>query len=147
MSCINIGIPNEFVCLSRTGKTGKLPPVPPIFVNLVQISLYKLVGVNLIPKELVGADFFAKMRVKFQNASKKVDYPTDPLTIFVYNLKNNFFLLFQWIELFAIFFIVLYFTQILLMNCCVFTELTLCGCTSNSRRHRFDCTETYEPEV
>ena len=61
------------VCLSyRSGKQGKLPKVPEEFVNLVRISLYKLVGVHLVPKELVCPEFFHKLRIKFQNASKRV---------------------------------------------------------------------------
>lgn len=46
--------------------------MPPILVNLIHVSLYKLVGVMLVPKELVGPEFYAKVRVRFQNFSKKV---------------------------------------------------------------------------
>ena len=49
-----------------------LPDVPPCFVNSVHVTLYKLVGVQLLAKDLVTPDFFQKMRVRFQNASKKV---------------------------------------------------------------------------
>ena len=49
-----------------------LPDVPPCFVNLVYVTLYKLVGVQLIPKDLVTPEFFTKIRVRFQNSSKKV---------------------------------------------------------------------------
>lgn len=51
-----------------------LPDVPQCFVNLVHVTLYKLVGAQLIPKEVLFPDFFAKIRVRFQNASKKVNY-------------------------------------------------------------------------
>ena len=58
------------IVVLRNGKAGRFPPVPNDFVNLVHVSLYKLVGVMLIPKELVCCDFFQKLRVKFQNAKK-----------------------------------------------------------------------------
>lgn len=51
-----------------------MPVVPPAFVQLVHVTLYKLVGVQLISKDLVSTEFFQKLRVRFQNASKKVTY-------------------------------------------------------------------------
>ena len=54
----------------RNGKSGRFPPIPNEFVNLTHVSLYKLVGVMLIPMELVSSEFFHKLRVKFQNAKK-----------------------------------------------------------------------------
>ena len=66
---------NVFIAFRNSGKCGKkpLPVVPGEFVNLVHVTLYKLVGANLIPKELVGPEFFAKVKTRFQNSSKKVN--------------------------------------------------------------------------
>lgn len=58
------------ILIRPSGKKGNLPAVPDVFVNLVHITLYKLVGGLLIPKELVCHELFFKMRIKFQNASK-----------------------------------------------------------------------------
>ena len=39
---------------------------------MIHITLYKLVGVLLIPKELIGPEFFTKVSVRFRNFTKKV---------------------------------------------------------------------------
>ena len=51
-----------------------LPAVPTAFVQILEITLQKLVAANLIDKQLSGPSFFCKMRVKFSNATKKVLY-------------------------------------------------------------------------
>lgn len=62
-------------CTGKGGGGGKkfLPVVPAPFVHLVYATLYKLVGLMLISKDLVNTEFFGKLRTRFQNASKKVN--------------------------------------------------------------------------
>ena len=50
-----------------------LPAVPQEFVNILEKTLLKLVSLNLLGKEFIAPDFLTKMRVKFSNASKKVN--------------------------------------------------------------------------
>ena len=49
-----------------------LPPVPPVFVSLLESTLQKLADLDMVDKEFVGTKLFIKMRVKFSNESKKV---------------------------------------------------------------------------
>ena len=49
-----------------------LPAVPADFITILEITLQKLVSLNLLDKKFTGSDFLSKMRVKFSNASKKV---------------------------------------------------------------------------
>lgn len=64
-----------------------LPPVPKAFVSLLEITLQKLVGMNLLQKEFSGVAVFNKIRVKFSNCSKKVC-----CFLFVCEILNNLFL-------------------------------------------------------
>lgn len=49
-----------------------LPSVPQQFVSVLEVVLQKLVGAGQLRKDLIGPDFFFKIRVKFNNATKKV---------------------------------------------------------------------------
>ena len=44
--------------------------VPNEFATLLEMTLYKLVGNNLIPKTFVNNDFWRKLRTKFTNAGQ-----------------------------------------------------------------------------
>ena len=44
--------------------------VPQEFATLLEMTLYKLVGNNLIPKTFVTNDFWRKIRTKFTNAGQ-----------------------------------------------------------------------------
>ena len=49
-----------------------LPSVPQVLVSLLETTIQKLIGLNLLGVNMSVPDIFAKMRVKFSNASKKV---------------------------------------------------------------------------
>ena len=44
--------------------------VPQEFATLLEMTLYKLVGNNLIPKTFINVDFWRKLRTKFTNAGQ-----------------------------------------------------------------------------
>ena len=43
--------------------------VPPAFVSLLKMSLYRLVATGLFPKKLVTQSFWAQLKTKFANAA------------------------------------------------------------------------------
>ena len=57
--------------LSQTN-VSDLPAVPKSLVTMLDIMLQKLVAMNLLNKNLIGAPLFNKMRVKFSNATKNI---------------------------------------------------------------------------
>ena len=58
--------------LSKKSNVSPLPVVPLCIVSLLEITLQKLVGMNLLDKKLTGNNLFSKIRVKFSNATSKV---------------------------------------------------------------------------
>ena len=44
--------------------------VPAEFATMLEMTLYKLVGNNLVPKTFVNSDFWRKLRTKFTNAGQ-----------------------------------------------------------------------------
>lgn len=49
-----------------------LPAVPAVFIAILDQILEKLVSLNIIDRDFIGEQLHAKLRIKFNNASKKV---------------------------------------------------------------------------
>ena len=65
---------NYNIIYISNSSTSRLSPhnsmVPSEFATLLEMTLYKLVGNNLIPKSFVSNDFWRKLRTKFTNAGQ-----------------------------------------------------------------------------
>ena len=80
---LNYLILNNSFSPSGRSNESQLPSVPQQFASMLESTILKLVGLDLIPKDLVGSNFVTKLRVKFSNAStnKKV---RKSLSLYIY---------------------------------------------------------------
>ena len=67
---LNLKKMSIFLLISTSRLSPRNSMVPAEFATMLEMTLYKLVGNNLIPKNFVNSDFWRKLRTKFTNAGQ-----------------------------------------------------------------------------